>query len=68
MMTCSIEPNAVSEDLADLVAEPHDIVALIGEAPVEAAYDEWALLESPGVEDELPEGWAPADTKHSVDR
>lgn len=57
-----IEPAAVAEDIADFMGEPHDVVAQIGEKPVEVVYDEWALLESPGVEDERPEGWAPAET------
>jgi hypothetical protein len=56
-----IEPSAVSEDLADFVAEPVDVAAQLIEAPVTAAYDEWALLESPDVENEQPEGWAPAE-------
>ncbi|HEY5540032.1 MAG TPA: hypothetical protein VIL41_01100 [Coriobacteriia bacterium] len=56
-----VEPDAVSEDLADSIAEPVDIAAQLIEAPVTAIYDEWALLESPGVDDELPEGWAPSD-------
>ena len=56
-----IEPAAVSEDLADSVAEPVDVAAQLLEPPASAVYDEWALLESPGVEDEQPEGWAVAD-------
>ena len=60
-----IEPAAVSEDLADFVTEPVDVAAQLDDAPASAVYDEWALLESPGVEDEQPEGWAPADNAPS---
>ena len=56
-----IEPAAVSEDLADFVTEPVDVAAQLADAPASAVYDEWALLESPGVDDEQPEGWAPSD-------
>lgn len=55
-----VEPSSISEDLADFVADPVDIAAQLAEAPRVEAYDEWALLESPDVEDERPEGWAPA--------
>lgn len=59
-----IEPAAVTEDLADFINKPHDVVAQLTEAPTELVYDEWALLESPGVEDERPEGWAPSTAPH----
>jgi hypothetical protein len=54
-----VEPDAVAQDLEDFSAEPIDIEAEIKLAPVQGVYDEWALLESPGVEDEEPEGWEP---------
>ena len=56
-----IEPAAVAEDIADFIAQPVDIVGELAQAPAATAYDEWALLESPGVEDEQEEGWAPVE-------
>ena len=56
-----VEPTAVAEDLTDLLAEPTDLAAELVAEPTVAAYDEWALLESPGVEEEPAEGWAPTD-------
>ncbi|MDR3685892.1 MAG: DUF2750 domain-containing protein [Coriobacteriia bacterium] len=56
-----VEPTAVAEDLTDLLAEPSDLAAELVAEPLVAAYDEWALLESPGVEEEPAEGWAPND-------
>lgn len=55
-----VEPTAVAEDLTDFVADPTDLAAELVAEPAVAIYDEWALLESPGVEEEAPEGWAPA--------
>ena len=55
-----IEPAAVSEDLADFVTNPVDVAEQLDEAPETAVYDEWALLESPEIDDEQPEGWAPS--------
>ena len=55
-----VEPDAIAEDLADFAAEPIDIAAELTIEPVDEAYDEWALLESPEIEDE-EEGWAPEE-------
>jgi hypothetical protein len=55
-----VEPAAVSEDLTDFVADPVDIAAELVAKPASAEYEEWALLESPEVDDEQPEGWAPS--------
>lgn len=55
-----VEPAAVSEDLTDFIAAPTDLAAELIAQPIVAVYDEWALLESPGVEEEAAEGWAPS--------
>jgi hypothetical protein len=54
-----VEPTAVSEDLADFVAQPTDVAGQLAKPPFEAVYDEWALLEAPGVDNEASEGAAP---------
>jgi hypothetical protein len=56
-----VEPQAVAEDLTDFLAQPTNLVAELTAEPVVAIYDEWALLESPGVEEEDAEGWTPID-------
>ena len=55
-----VEPAAVTEDLSDLVAQPSDLAAELTADLTTAVYDEWALLESPGVESEEAEGWSPS--------
>lgn len=56
-----VEPDAVTEDLADFAAEPIDIAEELMAPTTDAVYDEWALLESPGVDEEDPDGWAPEE-------
>lgn len=56
-----VEPGAIIEDLADLVVEPADIAEELVAPVVVAVYDEWALLETPEIDDEQPDGWAPPE-------
>lgn len=46
-----VEPTAVTEDLADFIAEPVDVSTQLSSEPFTADYDEWALLEAPELED-----------------
>ena len=46
-----VEPAAVTEDLADFIADPVDVAEQLQSEPLTADYDEWALLEAPELED-----------------
>lgn len=50
------EPGAVSQDLADVVTDPSDVMCQLAETPVQTAYDEWILLQMPAVEDKVSDG------------
>jgi hypothetical protein len=59
-----VEPAAVTEDLADFIAEPADVAEQLSSEPIVAEYDEWALLEAPeveGAQDADPGPWVPRE-------